>query len=180
MAEVRQALTARVATLTAGITFRLKLVLHKNGSYELDAALLENLPDGPLGLLVAPAPVDAADPLLGHKTTWRARYDRAIAVAVRRGAFDTLFYNQAGLVTEGGRSNIFLKLDGTWVTPPLSAGVLPGVMRSVLLDDPAWGAREAPVTLADLDRAEAIRVSNALRGVRAARLIEGAKSSPDY
>ena len=127
------------------------------------------MPPGPLGLLVATAPVDEADLLLGHKTTWRARYDKAIAAAVRQGAFDMLFHNRAGRVTEGARSNIFLKLDGTWVTPPLSAGLLPGV----LLDDPAWGAREAPVTLADLDRAEAIRVCNALRGVREARLVRG-------
>ncbi len=173
LADLRQALAARVATLAAGIPFRFRLVLHKNGSYELDAAPLDGLPDGPLGLLVAPVPVDAADPLLGHKTTWRARYDTAIAEAGRQGAFDMLFYNHDGLVTEGGRSNIFLKLDGTWVTPPLSAGLLPGVMRSVLLDDPAWGAREAPITLADLDRAEEIRVCNALRGVRTAWLIEG-------
>lgn len=170
-ADLRQALAALVATLVAGIPYRLKLILHKNGSYDLDTARLEELPPGPLGLLVAPAPFDAADPLLAHKTTRRAAYDRAIAEAVRLGAFDTLFYNQTGLVTEGGRSNIFLKLDGAWVTPPLSAGVLPGVMRGVLLDDPAWAAREAPVTLADLDRAEAIRVCNALRGVREARLI---------
>ncbi len=174
LAEIRQALAARVATLAAGIPFRLKLILHKDGGYELAAAPLDALPPGPLGLLIAPTPVDEADPLLGHKTTWRARYDRAIAAASSQGAFDMLFHNRAGRVTEGARSNIFLKIDGAWVTPPLSAGVLPGVMRGVLLDDPAWGAREAPITLADLDRVEAIRVCNALRGVRAARLIGGA------
>ncbi len=173
LADMRQALAARVASLAAGIPFRLKLILHKDGSHELAAAPLDDLPPGPLGLLIAPAPVDEDDPLLGHKTTWRARYDRAIAAATRQGAFDMLFHNRAGWVTEGARSNIFLKLDGTWVTPPLSAGVLPGVMRGVLLEDPAWGAREAPVTLADLDRAEAIRVCNALRGVREARVIRG-------
>lgn len=173
LTDIRQALAARVATLAAGIPFRIKLILHKDGSCELDAAPLDALPPGPLGLLIAATPVDEADPLLGHKTTWRARYDRAIAAAIRQGAFDMLFHNRAGRITEGARSNLFLKLDGAWVTPPLSAGVLPGVMRGVLLDDPTWGAREAPITLADLDRAEAIRVCNALRGVREARLIRG-------
>jgi para-aminobenzoate synthetase / 4-amino-4-deoxychorismate lyase len=117
------------STLAAGIPFRLKLVLHKNGGYELEATPREDLPAGQLGLLVAPAPVDEADLLLGHKTTSGAHYDRAIAAAIRQGAFDMLFHNRAGRITEGARSNLFLKLDGAWVTPPLSAGVLPGVMR---------------------------------------------------
>ncbi|NDI15739.1 MAG: hypothetical protein EBY88_05715, partial [Actinobacteria bacterium] len=32
-------------------------------------------------------------------------------------------------------SNVLIKLEDQWVTPPLSAGVLPGVMRSLLLED---------------------------------------------
>ena len=37
-------------------------------------------------------------------------------------------------------------------------------MRGVLLDDPAWNAREAPLTLDDLRRADRIVLCNALRG----------------
>ena len=44
-------------------------------------------------------------------------------------------------------------------------------MRSVLLDDPAWSAAEAPLRLPDLQRAERIVVCNALRGAREAQLI---------
>ena len=40
---------------------------------ELDAALLEDLPPGPLGLLIAPEPVDEADPLLGEAVRDMAR-----------------------------------------------------------------------------------------------------------
>ena len=68
------------------------------------------------------------------------------------------------------RRDPFLLLDGEWVTPVLAAGVLPGVMRSVLLDDPSWRAREERVSLDDLYRAERIVVCNALRGVVDARL----------
>jgi len=64
---------------------------------------------------------------------------------------------------------VLVKLDGAWWTPPLSAGVLPGVMRAVLLEDatPWLGAplRERMLTRADVVRAEAIAVCNALRGV---------------
>lgn len=81
-----------------------------------------------------------------------------------------LFQNEAGEMTEGARSNLFIKLRGHWLTPPLAAGLLPGVMRAVLLDDPAWQATEATVTLADLRAAEEIVVCNALRGAMRAIL----------
>ena len=58
------------------------------------------------------------------------------------------------------------------MTPPLAAGVLPGVMRGLILADPAWAAREAALTLADLRRAERIMVCNALRGPVEARLLD--------
>ena len=40
-----------------------------------------------------------------------------------------LLINERDEVTEGAVSNLFLRLDGGWVTPPLSSGVLPGVGR---------------------------------------------------
>jgi para-aminobenzoate synthetase/4-amino-4-deoxychorismate lyase len=44
-------------------------------------------------------------------------------------------------------------------------------MRSVLLDDPAFGAAERRLTRADLDAAEAVLVCNALRGALPARVL---------
>ena len=169
LALIRPALTAATAALSPDHPWRLKLELRKDGHFTLSQSPLEPLPPGPVGLLIAPEPMDAADPLLAHKTSRRAPYDAAIAAAVRQGAFDMLFCNRQGQVTEGGRTNLFAFLDGAWLTPPLTAGVLPGVMRGLILDDPAWGAREAPLTLEDLRRANRLMVTNALRGPIEAR-----------
>ncbi|NCA71070.1 MAG: chloride transporter [Sphingobacteriia bacterium] len=177
LTDLRRALDARVAAVASDQAVRLRLTLNKDGGFEITATPLDPLPDGPVGLLIASDPIDESDPLLGHKTTHRARYDAAIASAVRQGAFDTIFHNRAGLLTEGGRSSIFLRLDGRWMTPPLRAGVLPGVMRATLLDDPARDACEAPLRLADLHRAERIIVCNALRGVLDARLLGPVRAS---
>jgi para-aminobenzoate synthetase/4-amino-4-deoxychorismate lyase len=81
-----------------------------------------------------------------------------------------LFHNDRGELTEGGRSNVFLRRDGAWLTPPLDAGVLPGVMRAVLLDDPAWQAREARLAVDDVLHAQEVVVCNALRGAMRARV----------
>ena len=128
-----------------------------------------------VGVLLAPehgfAPTRSGDFLLRHKTTHRAEFDRGWREAEARGGFDVLFFNERGELTEGGRSNVFVKLDGHWWTPPLAAGLLPGVMRQVLLEDPALGARERVLTLPDVRNAEALLVCNALRGALPARII---------
>ncbi len=75
-----------------------------------------------------------------------------------------MFFNERGELTEGGRSNVFVRLGGRWYTPPLACGLLPGVMRAVLLGAPAWNASERIITREMLDAAEDIMVCNALRG----------------
>ena len=129
----------------------------------------------PVGVLLADehgfAPIRSNRFLLRHKSTSRAEYDRAWRLAEAQGAFDMLFFNERGELTEGGRSNVFVKLEGRWYTPPLSAGLLPGVMRQVLLDDPAMQASERTLTRADVLRAQALVICNALRGALPARLV---------
>ncbi|MPV57115.1 aminodeoxychorismate synthase component I [Burkholderia sp. HI2761] len=165
---LRREIDARCMALDGDGAYRMKLALAKDGTIEIVAAPLKPLPAGPVGVLLASAhgfaPTRASDALLLHKTTRRAEYDRAWQAAEALGGFDMLFVNERGEVTEGGRSNLFVKLDGQWVTPPLTSGVLPGVMRGVLLDDPAFGAVERVVTRDDLARAQALLLTNALRG----------------
>ncbi|MGN7981464.1 chorismate-binding protein [Burkholderia sp. 22313] len=165
---LRREIDARCAALDGDGPYRMKLALAKDGTLEITAAALKPLPAGPVGVMLASAhgfaPTRTDDALLLHKTTRRAEYDRAWQAAEALGGFDMLFVNERGEVTEGGRSNLFVKLDGQWVTPPLTSGVLPGVMRGVLLDDRAFGAMERVVTLDDLARAQALLLTNALRG----------------
>ncbi|HDR9803121.1 TPA: bifunctional anthranilate synthase component I family protein/class IV aminotransferase [Burkholderia cenocepacia] len=165
---LRREIDARCAALDGDGPYRMKLALAKDGTFDITAAPLKPLPAGPVGVLLASAhgfaPTRSGDALLLHKTTRRAEYDRAWQAAEALGGFDMLFVNERGEVTEGGRSNLFVKLDGRWVTPPLASGVLPGVMRGVLLDDRAFGAVERVVTRDDLARAQGLLLTNALRG----------------
>ncbi|MBY4867926.1 aminodeoxychorismate synthase component I [Burkholderia sp. Bp9017] len=174
---LRREIDARCAALDGDGPYRMKLALAKDGAVEIIAVPLKPLPAGPVGVMLASAhgfaPTRTDDALLLHKTTRRAEYDRAWQAAEALGGFDMLFVNERGEVTEGGRSNLFVKLDGVWVTPPLSCGVLPGVMRGVLLDDPAVGAQERVLTLDDVLNADELMICNALRGPMAARLIHG-------
>ena len=164
--RIRETVRDACAALPAG-PHRLRLTLDQAGICTVQTAPLAPLTE-PVRLLLAPRPASINNVFLQHKSTVREYYDAAWRAAEAEGAFDTLFFNAEGELTEGGRSNVFIKLNGRWYTPPLAVGVLPGVMRAVLLDDPLWQASERRLTLADLYAAEQVVVCNALRGVLAA------------
>ncbi|AYB50760.1 bifunctional chorismate-binding protein/class IV aminotransferase [Ralstonia solanacearum] len=172
----RDALVREIAHVCAALpedgAHRMRLSLQHSGAFSVTAAPLSPLPaawDAPVRLHIAPQAREAVHSLPHHKTSLRAAYDAAWQAAEREGAFDAVFFNADGTLAEGGRSTVLVKLEGRWWTPPLSAGVLPGVMRGVLLDDarPWLGAplHERVLTRAEVARAEAIAVCNALRGV---------------
>lgn len=159
----RAAALEACAALPDDTPHRVRLALRPDGEIVVQTGALAPLQE-PVTVLLADAPTRAHDVFLRHKTSIRSRYDAAWRAAESAGAFDTLFFNERGELTEGGRSNVFVKIGGHWYTPPLSSGVLPGVMRGVLLDDPAWGAIECPLTRDSLAHAQEIVVCNALRG----------------
>ena len=163
------ALAEACAALPSGTAHRMRLALAPNGHFKLQSAPLLGLV-GPVRALLASEPTEASDLFLRHKTSLRERYDAGWRAAEAEGAFDMLFFNAEGELTEGGRSNVFVKLQGRWYTPPLACGVLPGVMRSVLLDDLDWNASERRLTRDDLFAAEALVLCNSLRGALPATL----------
>ena len=54
--------------------------------------------------------------------------------AQNSGFDDFLLINSQGYVSETSIANLVLQINGFWVTPPLSDGVLPGVMRALLIE----------------------------------------------
>ncbi len=176
-AEAQYLLDAEVRNLSgaAASRHRLRLSLAHDGVLQLTHAALPDLPPGPDGaavtLLIADQRLPNTHPLSSYKTTLRQHYDDGVRAAERAGAFDSLFFTEDGRLVEGGRTSVFVKLDGRWYTPPVADGALPGVMRGLVLDDPSWKAAERSLSRADLDRADAMMVCNALRGTLTARAI---------
>ncbi len=167
---LRARLQRECAALPPGQPARLRLALRHDG--QIDTQCVPLAPLGPIvRVLLAETVMPASDPLLAHKTTLRRAYDAGWRHAEACGAFDSLFFNERGELTEGGRSNVFVRIDGHWYTPPLEAGLLPGVMRAVLLEDPAWAATERSLTRDDLRNAQEVCLCNALRGVLHAEIV---------
>ncbi len=171
--DAKELIAATCMTVDSDEACRLRLDLEVSGKLSCILGLLDPLPAKvkifwAKDLLENPADaiLYSGNALLLHKSTHRKMYDDAWQAAVAKGGFDALFSNEQGFVTEGGRSSIFIKLDNSdeWLTPPLSAGTLPGVMRASMLANPQWNIREANLTIDDVLNAKEIMLSNALRG----------------
>ncbi len=168
-AAIRQALQVHVRSLPAPQNHRVRLDLCHDGSVAIQAVLLEPLASVPVSLVWAATEVPVHErALLAHKTSLRQTYDAAIRQAMQQGAFDAVFVNPHGMVTEGARCTLFVKIDGQWCTPSLESGVLPGILRSrVLRMSP--GIISRPIHKDELAHAQDFAVCNALRGVVRAR-----------
>ena len=156
-----------IAKLSDGL-FRLKAELVSDGLILSHAATAE-LP-APQRIIPAPHTLPRRDYLRRIKTTRRVLFDQAWQSAETQGAFDSLFFNSDNLLLEGGRSNVFVKYQGQWLTPSLDLDILNGVMRQAVLQQPQTylctdAVIETHITRAMLEHAEEIRLSNALRGV---------------
>lgn len=170
-AQIEAALREHCGQLAMNEAYRLKLSIAAEGEMSIFSAALPPLAK-PATLLISDTPLISPVPLflLIHKSSVRQAYDAAWQAAELVGAFDQLFCNAQGHVTEGGRSNIFIKLDGQWLTPPLKDGLLPGIQRAAMLADPKLAAQERSFTLAEVWRASEVRLCNALRGDFAVQL----------
>lgn len=153
--------------------FRVKALLASDG-ISLSRAVLNRLTDKQR-VIISPAVLPAQNYLRRFKTTCRTVFDQAWQTAETQGAFDSLFFNSDGILLEGGRSNVFVKHRGQWLTPSLDLDILNGIMRQAVLDEPQKYLQtnqviETHITQKTLQEAEEIRLSNALRGVFAAAL----------
>ena len=151
-AAARTALEAAVAGRNDAQ--RVRLSLDEAGIHR---AAAQDLPSNPAHwtYTLSPDRTHSADALLRHKTNWRDLYD------VVHPGDEIVFRNERGEITEGARSNVFVKRDDVLLTPPLVSGVLPGILRAELLASSR--AREAILTPDDLDGE--VYFGNSLRGL---------------
>ena len=180
MNEACALLEQTALALDVNTIYRIRLDLGRLGELSISSAILDDLPSSVQVFwahqILEGVPdsfkMQSTNPLLLHKTTQRKAYDLAWQKAVSLGGFDALFMNERGELTEGGRTSIFVRPPNSdeWLTPPLSAGVLPGVMRAAILRDPSLKTREANLTIEDVISANEIMLSNALRGMIKAHL----------
>ena len=105
------------------------------------------------------------------KTSARDFYDGELArISALTQADEVIFVNDKQELCEGSFTSLFVKKNGQLLTPDLFCGLLPGVLRQDLIQTKK--AKEAKLTLCDIQTAEAIFVGNSLRGLMPAKFID--------
>jgi branched-chain amino acid aminotransferase len=92
----------------------------------------------------------------------------AMQEALRSGADEALMCNQAGDVVECSQSNFFIVKGRRVITPPIEAGLLPGITRAFVLDmarDEGFEAVEAAVSVADVRAADEAFITGTTREI---------------
>ena len=139
---------------------RVRVLLDQAGKLRHESRLFEIIEDNQtLNVCLAKAPVDSRNVFLFHKTTQREVYESA-----RRGfeeVDDVLLYNEFGELTEFTIGNLVVELNGQWLTPPISCGVLAGTFRAYLME--TGQVLEKAITIDQLNKCTKIFRVNSIR-----------------
>lgn len=143
---------------------RVRLLVDRCGQPTVSAQRLDASP-APRRLAIARQGLAVAgNAFVHHKTTRRDVYETARREALAgTAADDVLLVNLAGEVTESTIANLVVDLGGILVTPPLDAGLLPGLYRAGLLA--AGTVVERRLSPDDVRRAQAVYLVNSVRGM---------------
>ena len=167
---------SRLAEGHAQGLWRVRLTLDARGGIAVQAFPMTATAQ-PVRVALAPEPLATGGGLrefIRYKTTRRAHYE-ALAPA-DPGVFDHLLLNERGEITEFTRGNVAVRLDGVWLTPALSSGLLAGTYRAELLAE--GRLREAVLTTGDLARAQGLAFYNGLRGWLSAQMVADGHAPP--
>lgn len=150
------AVRAALMAIISPAPLRVRLTLGANGDVEVTTAPLPPAkPEWRLGL--APQSLSSSDPWLSVKSTHRPAYDAARAT-LPAGLDEVLLLNERDEVCDGSITTVFFDRGQGLRTPPLSSGLLPGVLRAEL------AAPEEVLLARDLPHVR-LWVGNALRGL---------------
>ncbi|MGP4066553.1 aminodeoxychorismate synthase component I [Oceanobacillus sp. M65] len=132
LVEIRKELTNLQQQLTEETKWKIRLLVSRDGSIQLESQPLKES-TLPFRIELAAVPVDKDNLFLYHKTTNRSVYQALFQYAGEK-ANDLLLWNHANEITECTTGNIVVEIDGNFYTPPVKCGLLPGTYREDLLD----------------------------------------------
>jgi branched-chain amino acid aminotransferase len=99
----------------------------------------------------------------------------AVREGQARGAVEAILLNDLGEVAEGASSNVFVVKGGEAATPPLTAGILSGITRRVVLDlcrELGVPAREETLRVAELLAADEVFMTSTTKEAVPVRTID--------
>ena len=111
--------------------------------------------------------------LLTHKTLNFGENILELRKAKESGFDDCLFLNEKGHITESAVANLFIIYKDKILTPPVSDGLLPGIIRQKVIEN--FTVYEEHITKEQLKSSQGGFLTNSLLGVAAISYVEDVK-----
>lgn len=150
--------------------YRIRLLLSKDGKIRIETKILPKS-NGLKMIAFSSKKTNSGVCFLFHKTTRRKLYNEEYEKYNRKGFFDVIFTNEKNQITEGAISNIFIKKNGIFYTPPVSCGLLGGTFRNYLIKTKKIPIIEKILYKDDIIKADRVYLTNAVRGMVEAKLM---------
>ena len=148
---------------------RVRLTLNAEGTFNLAHSDYNEIKSLKLSISKYPLTPDVQN--TSHKISNRQFYDgERERLRALTGADEVVFLNAKNELCEGSFTSLFIEKDGKLFTPPLNAGLLPGILRAELIE--TGKAQEKDISLDDLLTAKTLYLGNSLRGLIPAALID--------
>ena len=175
--HLREKLNKEKVKFKPNANHRIRLLLFKDGRIKITSSKLEkNLNQNYIAF--SNQKISSRNIFLYHKTTNRKLYNEEYQKYQKLGYFDVIFQNEKGEITEGAISNIFIKKNGIYYTPPVECGLLDGVYRRYFMSRNGKKVREKILYKEDLLAADEIYLTNAVRGMVKVNLERGGFEPP--
>jgi para-aminobenzoate synthetase/4-amino-4-deoxychorismate lyase len=148
-----------------------RLLLDRNGICECTNSPLENNSMS-IPIYISPIAINSKELLWQHKTTaektrgfytyWRQQVQK------KQPGSDVVFFNEHRIITEAPHFNLFIEDNKQLITSPISAGLLPGILRAQLIKNRKCIVK--PIQLTALLNSNKIWLGNSVRGLIKAEL----------
>jgi branched-chain amino acid aminotransferase len=148
--QIRDAITALLSEEPHPLG-RLRLLFSKDYFLAVHQSYVEIIQPAKLKVIDESRLVDP----IAFKTFPYSHRTGLLQLAQRDGFDEIICVNESGEITEGAVSNFLFRIGGNWITTPLSAGVLPGVQRAIVIE-------RCEVTVQSLTRMDLERVESAI------------------
>jgi len=150
-------------TLDSVRKYKVRLLLNKYGKISIETILIdEDVNLSNRKVLFSKHRVSSDNLYLYHKTTNRSLYNAELKKCKDQGFYDVIFVNEKDQVTEGAISNIFIKKNSMFYTPPIDCGLLSGVFRQHYIKKNSLNVREKIIYKEDVVSADEVYLVNSV------------------
>jgi 4-amino-4-deoxychorismate lyase len=156
---------------TGETMLRVRLAMNFRGKVEVTATPFEPIADDRVWKLriAENTRLNSLDTLYRHKTSRREPYEAARAEFTLEDADEVLLLNERDEICEGTFTNLFVDDgNGMMLTPPITCGLLPGILRADLIRERKV---RAEVLKPEMLSGRELFVGNSLRGLIRAEII---------